>query len=115
MIINKEQFQENFKYFDKEIIVEIIDLFVNEFDERMEKLKDCIERSDRENLRFNAHSLKGVIANFVAEEPHQLAKSLEDTALEKDQAELNNIYHSLYASTSMMVDELKDIRIIYAG
>ncbi len=113
MIINKEQFQENFKFFDKEIIVEIIDLFIEEFDERMMNLKSNIEASDMEQLAFHAHSLKGVISNFVAEEPRELAKTLEEKAKEKDQSGLIDLYNKLYNSTSKLLDELKDIRLIY--
>ncbi len=114
MVINKEQFQENFKFFDKEIIVEIIDLFIGEFDDRMKSIKDSIESSDMAALKFNAHSLKGVISNFVADEPQLLAKQLEDKADQEDQTVLIEIYHNLYTSTAILVDELKDIRIIYA-
>ncbi len=115
MVINKEQFQENFKFFDKEIIVEIIDLFIDEFDDRMKSLKDNIDNSDMASLKFNAHSLKGVISNFVADEPRLLAKLLEDKAEQNDQSDLVETYHNLYSSTAILVDELKDIRIIYAS
>lgn len=113
MVINKEQFQENFKFFDKEIIVEIIDLFIDEFDERMKTLKENIDTSDRESLVFHAHSIKGVISNFVAEEPREYAKQLEEKAKLSDQTELLEIYHKLYGSTAQLVDELKAIRVIY--
>lgn len=115
MVINKEEFQENFKFFDKEVIIEIIDLFINELDDRMKTLKDNIDNSDMEGLKFNAHSLKGVVANFVADEPRNLAKTLEDKAKANDQTDLIEIYQKLYNSTVLMVDELKDIRIIYAN
>lgn len=113
MVINKEQFQENFKFFDKEIIVEIIDLFIDEFDDRMKSIKNSIDSSDMEALKFSAHSLKGVISNFVADEPRELAKLLENKADENDQSELTEIYHKLYTSTAILVDELRDIKVIY--
>ena len=113
MVINKEQFQENFKFFDKEIIVEIIDLFIDEFDERMMNLKSNIEASDMEQLIFHAHSLKGVISNFVADEPRELARALEEKAKEKDQPALIDLYYKLYNSTSKLVEELKTIKLIY--
>jgi HPt (histidine-containing phosphotransfer) domain-containing protein len=113
MVINKEQFQENFKFFDKEIIVEIIDLFVDEFDERMLNLKSNIEASDMEQLIFHAHSLKGVISNFVAIEPREHVKALEEKAKEKDQSGLIDLYNKVYTSTSQLVEELKAIKVIY--
>lgn len=114
MIVNKEKFQENFKYFDKEIIVEIIDLFINEFDSRMNTIKNSIDKLDMDSLKFSAHSLKGVIANFVADVPESYARKLEIKAKINDHSDLDKLYQQLYDSTEKMVNELKEIRIIYA-
>lgn len=113
MVINKEQFQENFKFFDKEIIVEIIDLFIGEFDERMKNLKENIDTLDRKSLAFHAHSIKGVISNFVADVPRELARQLEENAKQSPPSELLEIYHKLYKSTAQLIEELKAIREIY--
>lgn len=114
MMINKEKFQENFKYFDKEIIVEIIDLFIDEFDSRMSTIKNSIDSLDMDSLKFSTHSLKGVIANFVADVPQSHARNLENKAKNNDLSDLDELYQQLYNSTEEMVEELKEIRIIYA-
>ena len=113
MIINKEKFQENFKYFDKEIIVEIIDMFIDEFPERMSAIKKNIDESDMSSLKFNSHSIKGVIANFMAEIPQSYAKDLEHKANLNDLTGLNDLYNKLYDSTSELIDNLQEIKHIY--
>jgi HPt (histidine-containing phosphotransfer) domain-containing protein len=115
MVIDKEKFQENFKHFDKELIVEIIDLFIAEHAERMTQLKQNITDLDMVALRFNAHSFKGVIANFMAELPKSHAKSLEEKAKMNDTSGLNEIYEYLQKSTAELLDNLKEIRMIYAN
>ena len=115
MVIDKEKFQENFKHFDKELIVEIIDMFINEHPDRMAKIKKDIESSDMESLKFNAHSFKGVIANFMAELPKTHAKILEEKAKLNDSNDLDSDYNNLLESTTELLDNLKEIRMIYAN
>ncbi len=114
MMIDKEKFQENFKYFDKELIVEIIDMFINEHPERMSKIKQNIEDLDMKALTFNAHSLKGVIANFMAEIPKLHSKILEDKAKLENTVGLDEDFNNLLESSTELVDNLKEIRMIYA-
>lgn len=113
MIINKEKFQENFKYFDKEIIVEIIDMFIDEFPERMSTIKQNIDESDMSSLKFNAHSIKGVIANFMADIPQSYAKDLEQKAKLNNPTDLIDLYTKLYESTAELIDNLQEIKQIY--
>ena len=42
MMIDKLRFQENFKFFDNEIIVEVIDMFITEFPERMKEIRKTL-------------------------------------------------------------------------
>lgn len=113
MLIDKEKFQENFKHFDKELIVEIIDMFISEHPGRMSLIKKNIDELDMEALRFNAHSFKGVIANFMAELPKSQAKELEDKAKMNDTSGLNEVYENLKNSSTELLDNLKEIRVIY--
>lgn len=76
-MVNKQNFYETYQYFDKSVIIEIIDIFISEYAERFEKLSKNIAERDFQKMRFNAHSLKGVIANFSAPEPLELVRSFE--------------------------------------
>lgn len=115
MLIDKEKFQENFKHFDKSLIVEIIDMFINEHTDRMAQIKQNIDDLDMESLRFNAHSFKGVIANFMAETPKSHALALEEKGKLNDSSGLNELYGDLMSSTTELLENLKEIRIIYAS
>ncbi|MCF8302160.1 MAG: Hpt domain-containing protein [Bacteroidales bacterium] len=120
-MIDKEKFTNYYKAFDKEVVLEIINMFIEEYPERFEKLRRNIEDNDFENLQFNAHSLKGVIANFTYTEPHQLAKELEDITKEINQSEektvpeesvkhIQSTYNKLEEATKQLLEDLRNIR-----
>jgi HPt (histidine-containing phosphotransfer) domain-containing protein len=115
MVIDKEKFQENFKHFDNELIAEIIDMFIDEYPERLSKIKQNIEDSDMKNLRFNAHSLKGVIANFMADLPKEHARILEEKSKNEETNGLLDDYQNLEKSSSELIENLKEIRLIYSS
>jgi HPt (histidine-containing phosphotransfer) domain-containing protein len=79
-MVNKQNFYETYQFFDKSVIIEIIDIFISEYAERFEKLTKNIADRDFQNMRFNAHSLKGVIANFSAPVPLEMVRTFEKTA-----------------------------------
>ncbi len=109
-VIDKEAFLDTFQYFDKPIVIEIIDIFINEQPERIERIENAINNKDFDTLKFDAHSLKGVIANFVAEKPHQLARTMEMKGTEKDDSELESLLENLKTATLELVDDLRELR-----
>jgi len=112
-MIDKEQFIENFKPFDKEVVLEIIDIFIQEYPERMQELEKNIREDDFDSIRFNAHSLKGVVANFIAPEPKDLAKELEERGKNKETEGNLEVFQELKEKTSILVDELNELRKNY--
>ena len=111
--IDNTQFKDNFQYFDKEIVLEIIDIFINEYPERIKSIADSISEKDFDKIKFNSHSIKGVIANFVAPDVQQLAKELEMKGTNKDLDGINELFESFKASSSAMLEELKNLREEY--
>ncbi len=109
-VIDKEKFTENFQYFDKEIVADIINIFIDEYPERMATLQKNIEEKDFEQLGFNAHSLKGVIANFVAPEPQELARTLEMKGKNSDPEGVEDIFAQLKEKGDMLLEELKELK-----
>ena len=111
--INKEQFIENFQYFDKEIILEIIDIFINEYPERMKSINDSISSKSFDDIKFHSHSIKGVVANFCAPEVEQQARELEFKGTNKDFTDVEEMFEEFRKSTSALLEELKELRINY--
>ncbi len=112
-MIDREKFIENFRSFDKEIVLEIIDIFINEYPERMKELKNNVNEEDFDSLRFNAHSMKGVVANFVADKPKTIAKQLEENGKNKIKDGNLDLLRDLKESLDIMIEELGELRKNY--
>lgn len=110
-VINKEQFIDSFQYFDKEIVLEIIDIFIDEYPERIENLEISINNKDFPQLKFHAHSIKGVIANFAAPEAQELARQLENKGSSEDIEGTTELFEELKRMTENMLVELEGLKV----
>jgi len=106
--IDWAQFNENFQYYDKDVIKEVINIFIDEYDKRISDLKKNIEEKDFTSLAFNAHSFKSVIANYMAPKALELTRKLEELARNKSEEEIDNVFNELIAATRDLLAELKN-------
>ncbi len=117
-MVNKQHFYETYQFFDESVIIEIIDIFVSEYADRFEKLNKNIAEHDFQKMRFNAHSLKGVIANFSAPVPLEMVRDYEKTAamlLETNGQGFNEVVmkselEKIRKATKIMADQLTEIK-----
>lgn len=120
-MVNKQVFIDTYQYFDKEVILEIIDIFIDECPDRLTTLEQNIREANFDKLRFNAHSLKGVVANFSAPLAFEKVKQLEKTASdlvdtsgkEFNQEELLSNLATIKDMVFGMMDDLKLIKEDY--
>lgn len=80
-MVDRKIFDDTYRIFDKSLIVEIIGIFIHEWPGRFENLERNIREADFKKLRFNAHSLKGVVSGFAAPLVYEKVKNLEISAL----------------------------------
>ncbi|MCX6239376.1 MAG: Hpt domain-containing protein [Bacteroidia bacterium] len=107
-IIDWDQFNENFQYYDKEIISEVIYIFVNEYNNRISGLQKNIDEKNYTSLAFNAHSFKSVIGNYMAPKAYELTRKLEELAKNNSEEEINEIFPELKSATRELLFELKN-------
>jgi HPt (histidine-containing phosphotransfer) domain-containing protein len=112
-IIEKDRFRENFQYFDKEVVLDIINIFLDEYHDRINAIRTNIDQKDFDQLRFNAHSLKGVVANFIAPEVQNAARAMEMKGSNKDLNDIDALYSELKEKADVMVEELTELRNNY--
>lgn len=112
-IINPETFNETFQYFDKEIIVEIIDIFINEYPERIEKISTAIATDNFLDLKFHAHSMKGVVANFSVPDLQTVARDLEMAGANADKSNVEALFEELKSKSQLLLEDLVEIRPQY--
>lgn len=129
-MINEEKFAETYTHFDKETVVEIIDIFMEEYEERIEKISRQLKNKDFVELKKSSHAFKGVVANFETEceayeeiseimmETHSL---VEDNKIDKmSEEELNELatrltakFESFKKHSRQIYNQLKEIRKNY--
>ena len=107
-VIDWDQFNENFQYYDKSIIVEVIDLFFEEYEPRISTLQKNIDEKDFTSLAFNAHSLKSVISNYMAPSALEITRKLEELGKNQTTEGLNEVFSRLKSITLELLLELKD-------
>ena len=109
-MIDRQKLNQNFQYFDKETIIEIIDIFFEEYPERIQKMRKNIEDLDFVQLKFNAHSLKGVIANFQDPECIELSRKLDEMAKNQEKNGLSDVFKNLMAASDKLLEELTSLK-----
>ncbi len=109
-MIDRQKFNDNFQYFDKEIIIEIIDIFFSEYEERYKNLQQNIQDKDFTKLKFNAHSLKGVIANFMDPVTIEHSRKLDEMAKNMQVAGIDQLFADLKKSSDDLMQELGQLK-----
>lgn len=113
-MIDKKTFAENYEIFDKEIVKEIIEIYLQEYPDRIANLRTNIHQNDFDSIHKNAHSFKGVTANFFDAETVELARILESKAKEQDGSRLKELFEQLKESSEKLIDELKALAKEYS-
>ncbi len=113
-MIDKETFSNNYEIFDKEIVREIIEIYIQEYPERMVNLEQNIRDNDLDSLYKNAHSLKGVTANFFDKATEEIARVLEAKGKDNDPSGLQELFEQLKVTSAKLIDELKELKVEYS-
>jgi len=108
-MIDKATFTANYEIFDKEIVKEIIEIYIQEYPDRITNLQKNIDERDLESLYKNAHSLKGVTANFFDKDTEDLARQLETKGKEGDESGIEDLFKRLKTTSEKLVAELKEL------
>ncbi|HML84482.1 MAG TPA: Hpt domain-containing protein [Bacteroidales bacterium] len=112
-MIDKETFRTTYDLFDKEVVCEIIDIYIAEHPDRMKNLTAAVENCDFDALNKHAHSLKGVIANFYDDVAYHHAKALEMKGKSQEIEGAAELLAELKSSSTLLLEELKEIKKSY--
>jgi HPt (histidine-containing phosphotransfer) domain-containing protein len=113
-MLDKEKFKENFKYYDNEVIVQVMDIFLNDYKANLEDIKNSIDKYDFKTINRRAHALKGVVS-YMSPELSELCYALELKGEENDGDGLQILFNQLKEGILKLVEDLKSIRVEYAA
>jgi HPt (histidine-containing phosphotransfer) domain-containing protein len=111
-MFDKEFFRNNFKYFDKHVVLESIDMLLSEYEERLAELQKNIHDLDFKAIDDNAHSIKGVVG-WMSEGLYELARIVEFKGKESDSNGLQEAFNNLEQGTIELADALQEMRKEY--
>ncbi len=69
---------------DRELLIEILELFIGTMPKHVNNLKTAIKEKNLENIKREAHVLKGAAGNISAEKLANTAAALESTGKDGD-------------------------------
>ena len=94
---------------DRQLLVEIIEIFEGETDGLLRQIAQAIERRDPSSIAKTAHTLKGSIGNFTDTEPYKTAKKLEHDALQNKLAAAEADFARLSTEVHRLRNELQTL------
>jgi hypothetical protein len=110
-MIDRSEFHETFQLFDNGTIVEIIDIFLGEYEGRFAALHKQVGERDFPALKLSAHSYKGVVANFKDPVTTGLAVRLDQMAKLEIIPGLDEAFREMENQSALLKEELEALRL----
>jgi HPt (histidine-containing phosphotransfer) domain-containing protein len=95
---------------DVELLREVVGLFLDDYPQSLEMIRDAVVRGDRAGLERHAHSLKGSVATFGAEQVFEAALALEKQGRSGDLSGAADGLHRLEHALTMLRPELEALQ-----
>lgn len=109
MLSNIEKVKEHFCG-DEELIAELIEVFESSYLEVVSKLELAIEKEDLDQVQLEAHTLKGMVANFFAKEIVENAFEIEVNRSDLSQKELTEKVAFIKNQIPLLIEEIKNAK-----
>ncbi len=98
---------------DKELLLELFDIFQDDFEEKYPVLKDVSERGEAEEVRNLAHALKGAAGNISAQQIHKTCGQIEGMANDDVLDGVDELLTTLFKQFGAFVREADKLRALY--
>lgn len=95
---------------DEGILLEVIEIFDSSARKHLLTIKESIQTRDADKLRISAHTLKGVLGNFFAEEGARLSHELEMCGKKGEFTHSEELFYSLETFVDIFLDEIASVK-----
>lgn len=95
---------------DEGILLEVIEIFDSSAQRHLIAIKESIQNRDADKLRISAHTLKGVLGNFFAEEGARISHELEMCGKKGEFTHTEELFYSLEAFVDVFMDEITSVK-----
>lgn len=96
---------------DRELLVEMADLFLDEYPRLLSTLRDAVAHGNAPTAAYAAHTLKGSVANFAAMPAFTAAQRIERIARQGDLAQAHAAFADLEAQLTRLKPVLTNLKI----
>lgn len=96
---------------DRELLVEMADLFLDEYPRLLTTLRDAVAHGNAQTAAYAAHTLKGSVANFAAMPSFTAAQKLERIARQGDLTQAHAAFADLEAQLTRLKPVLANLKI----
>jgi PAS domain S-box-containing protein len=96
---------------DRELLVEMADLFLDEYPRLLSTLRDAVAHGNAPTAAYAAHTLKGSVANFAAMPTFTAAQKIERIARQGDLAQAHAAFADLEAQLTRLKPVLTSLKI----
>ena len=94
---------------DHDLFEELVDIFINDYPQMLDTLRDTLKSSDAKTLTRTAHSLKGMLRNFQAENAADTAYTLEQMGRNGTLDDADQIVDSLADQLEQVAQRLQQL------
>lgn len=95
---------------DKELLLELLDIFVADYQEKRKNLEEAIKANNAEEVTSIAHSLKGASGNISAKSLRESFMSLEEMGKNNDLSGADNELASVDQKFQAFSDRIVNIK-----
>lgn len=95
---------------DVELLREVVGLFLDDYPQSLEMIRDAVSRGDQTSLERHAHSLKGSVSTFGAQEAFDAALGLEKQGRTGDLAQAQDGLRRLEQALAALRPELEALQ-----
>lgn len=107
-LLDKKVFEKNFSLFDKDSIIEIVEIFNKEYEKKKEELNEDMADKEYERMKFHLHSLKGMVSNFDTSTLYDIIKEAEIAAINKNEI-IYQLIPDLLKKTELLIEDLEEV------
>ena len=94
---------------DEEMIADLLEIFEETFGEILNDTKAAVESKSFDDLEHAAHTLKGMIANFFAEDLISAAQKLESMGKSSELVDAESHLQLLISGIPVLIEEIRAI------
>ena len=92
---------------DRELVAELLSIFVDEFPGKLQSLRDALAREDLPQVAIASHTLKGMLSNLAVAKAASSAAKLEQIARAGQKASVHEAFGAFQRDTEGLMPEVQ--------